>query len=100
MLRFSKNLSGLDTIVYLSAHNVHTVLKFVVGHLPFQPYSDGAIELQANPFCETLLLALYVSFKLSRKIPMLKRTGEEADYVASFVTEIVFKAKLDSRTRE
>ena len=31
---------------------------------------------------------------------MLKRTGEEADYVASFVTEIVFKAKLDSRTRE
>ena len=29
---------------------------------------------------------------------MLKRTGEEVDYVASFVTEIVFKAKLDSRT--
>ena len=25
---------------------------------------------------------------------MLKRTGEEVDYVASFVTEIVFKAKL------
>ena len=31
---------------------------------------------------------------------MLKRTGEEADYVASFVTKIVFKAKLDSRTGE
>ena len=29
---------------------------------------------------------------------MLKRTGEEADNVTSFVTEIVFKAKLDSRT--
>ena len=31
---------------------------------------------------------------------MLKRTGEEVDYVASFVTEIIFKAKLDSRMGE
>ena len=41
-----------------------------------------------------------IIWKLDLSCKTLKRTGEEADYVAPFVTDIVFKAKLDSRTGE
>ena len=45
-------------------------------------------------------IVAYVPFKRSRRITTSKSTGKEADYVASFVLEIVFKAKLGSCTGE
>ena len=98
MPRYLKNLRGLDTIVYLSAHKSAYVSMFYSLLLDTCPLNHILIVLfnyKQISFVKINIVA-YVPFERSRRIPTLKRTGKETDCVASFVTEIVFKAKLNS----
>ena len=97
MLRSPKNLRiGYYCILVRSQIRGRVrVLQFVAGHLPFEPHSDSVNYKQVSFVKYRRLCALQVITKDTDVKKDWRRS-----YVASFVTEIVFKAKLDSRTGE
>ena len=73
-------------------------VRFVAGHLPFEPHSDSVIQLPANQVCEKILSPMY-PLSDHEGYRCLKGLAKKL-LCCLFVTEIVFKTKLYSHMVE
>ena len=94
MLRYPKNLRISDTIVYLSAHKSAYVSVFYCLLLDTCPLNHIVIVLFNDKQISFVKYRRLCALQAIAKDTDVKRTGEEVDYVASFVTEIVFQGQV------